>query len=112
MSENPVKLSELPQEGVKVVSEAITSINGTVTDIIKSNTDTGRSILRKLITASASTLSAAFVGALGYVIYRSLKAPKEPVENYVYHDIELEVDIKRLKRESNEINEVFNHSNY
>lgn len=97
-------MSQLP-----IVDDANSSLNETVTDIIKSNTNSLRNLIRKLFTTSASSLSLGIVGLLGYAIYRSYKPFKKRdvtltqpnLSNYV------EPDIGKFKRPREQIEEVF-----
>ena len=64
--------------------------------------------LRKLFTYSIAAASAAILGAVGYVIYRSFK-PKPPQDTLLskkISDDELERNLIRMKRSKEEIEEV------
>lgn len=80
------KLSELPQEGTRVVAEGVTKINEAIgdlmnTDIMSSTTSGATSgfwtpsvILRKLFSTASRAVSVGLVGIVGFVIFRSYVA--------------------------------------
>ena len=77
------KLSELPQEGTRVIAEGVTKLNGAIgdlinTDIMSSTTSGAASgnwtpsvILRRLFSTASRAVSFSLVGIVGFVIFRS-----------------------------------------
>lgn len=104
-------VTQLPAESARVVSETISAINDTVSDMaVKTNKSLATGILRKLLTTSASALAVGFAGVLVYSAYRSYKSQKleenDPVLQQMLIDDELETMIRRSKRPPQDIEDV------
>lgn len=116
MSTTPVNtavnmVTQLPAESARVVSETLSALNDTVSDMaVRTNQSLTKGILRKLLTTSASTLAVGFAGVLVYTAYRSYKSQKreenDPVLQQMLIDDELETIIRKSKRSPQDIEDV------
>jgi hypothetical protein len=93
------------------VSEAINTINESMNDLLKSNSErsgVSAQLLRKIFSTSIKVLSFAFAGVVGYAIYRSYmtqnKSDSEN-ENY-YNEEQFKLKFSNPKRKKEEIEEV------
>ena len=94
-----------------VVSEASNTYSD-LSELVRNGTLTVRDYLRKLLNVSATSVSLAVVGLLGYAVYRSYKLHSRSTSpdftDFTSHAFEPDPDIGRGKRPIEHIEEV-NH---
>jgi hypothetical protein len=89
---------------VKIVSDAANTINETFGDIIKTSSNNFSNLARRILNFSATTLSVAFAGVVGFVIFRSYKS-----HNYLAYDHSVDLtdpDLSKIKKQKEQIDEV------
>jgi hypothetical protein len=102
------------EEATRILDEASTHVINTYTeisDMVKSSTSSVRDYLRKLLNLSATSVSFAVVGLLGYAIYKSYKLTKHSNFLVDLNDRksflnEPDPDIGKAKRHPDELEEI------
>jgi hypothetical protein len=96
---------------IRMVNETATSLNEAVGDMIKTSTNNLSNLARKILNLSATSLSVAFAGVVGFVIYRSYKShghivsQDNPNQTLSLSDI-VDPDLTRIKKSPDQIEEV------
>lgn len=105
-------ISKIPEESARILNDASTTAINTYSDLsemVKTSTNSVKDYLRKVMNFSATTVSVAVIGLLGYAIYRSYRLTKPNFMNDI-NDLsflnEPEPDIGRTKRKEDEIEEI------
>lgn len=105
-------ISKIPEESAPILNDASTTAINTYSDLsemVKTSTNSVKDYLRKVMNFSATTVSVAVIGLLGYAIYRSYRLTKPNFMNDI-NDLsflnEPEPDIGRTKRKADEIEEI------
>ncbi|CAF0757562.1 unnamed protein product [Brachionus calyciflorus] len=100
-------MSQIPID-IPIDSTSENIANETFSEIIKSNTNTLRNLIRKLFNTSASTVSIGLIGLLGYAIYKSYKPSKSSQNSKAQATLlnYVEPDIGKFKRPKEQIDEI------
>lgn len=103
-------ISKLPEESLNLVVNEASNTYSELTELVRTGTTTVRDYLRKLLNVSATSVSFAVVGLLGYAVYRSYKYTHSNFRNGDYNDYsvvyEADPDIGKAKRPLEDLEEV------
>jgi hypothetical protein len=91
---------------VKIVADAANTINETFGDIIKTSSNSFSNLARRILSFSATTLSVAFAGVVGFVIFRSYKSHNYLTCDHINSFDLTDPDLSKIKKQKEQIEEV------